>query len=56
MWDEEIGACMFVKEVNRKINIVTLVGGESFVLATYNITVKFKENRFYPITKALEAK
>lgn len=56
MWDEEIGACMFVKEVNRKINIVTLVGGESFLLETVNITVKFEENRFFPITKALEAK
>lgn len=56
VWDEEIGACMFVKEVNRKINIVTLVGGESFLLETVHITVKFEENRFYPVTKTLEAK
>jgi len=57
VWDEDIGACMLVKEVNKnQINTITLIGGESFVLATYNITVKFKENRFFPITKALEAK
>lgn len=56
VWDEDIGACMFVKEVNRKINIFTLVGGESFLLETVNITVKFEENRFYPVTKTLEAK
>lgn len=54
MWDEDIGACMFVKEVNRKINIFTLVGGESFLLETVNITVKFEENRFFPLIKAME--
>ena len=54
VWDEDIGACMFVKEVNRKINIFTLVGGESFLLETVNITVKFEENRFFPLIKAME--
>lgn len=57
VWEEDIGACMFVKEVNKnKINTITLTGGESFVLETVNITVGFKENCFYPITKSLEDK
>lgn len=44
------------EEYEKKLDILALVGGESFLLETFHITVKFEENRFYPITKTLEAK
>lgn len=52
VWDKEIGACMYIKEIKGKE--IVLLGGESFIVEIININDKFEENRFFPVTKALE--
>ena len=52
LWDKEIGACMYVKEIKGKE--IVLLGGESFIVEIVNINDEFEEGRFFPVTKALE--
>lgn len=52
LWDKEIGACMYVKEIKGKE--IVLLGGESFIVEIVNINDEFEEGRFFPVTKGLE--
>ena len=52
VWDKEIGACMYIKEIKGKE--IVLLGGESFIVEMVNINNEFEEGRFFPVTKAME--